>query len=389
MANYTSIEEIVAGVENAEQLRINTKQDDGTDTITGVDWFSYNGTVCSSIYASGNSWLGLGSSSEDLKVNRRDAAMWNLWREEGVYSTLLNNYKFLRIRWSGYTAYSSTSDSSLLTYDVILFDTGDIMLYLVDVPTSDYSGTFTLGSLSYTNPTADNRYVTFYLQNDGSYEAKYEPISLNAKRYLVRDGSTIYTVVDGALSEITGDLTSELFITSGADTIPDGSLLLTLNAPEVLCWTDAMDVPKLKATVQGVPVGEHSIVSDNIRVGHSTIYGINSTDVIASDNSTFFLSFDGGAWMVYDTDNSKWAVSDVGMTPSELVAVPVNAWSSVVNSAKYMQLKAVLDGVDTVTRVRFNFNNEPSSRVYTWGLLKRDYNWLQTASNKWKIYKGV
>ena len=49
MADYTSIDDIVAGVENATQLRTNSKQDDGTDTITGVDWFSYKGTVCSNI----------------------------------------------------------------------------------------------------------------------------------------------------------------------------------------------------------------------------------------------------------------------------------------------------------------------------------------------------
>ena len=37
MADYTRIEDIVAGVENATKSRDNTKQDDGTDTITGID----------------------------------------------------------------------------------------------------------------------------------------------------------------------------------------------------------------------------------------------------------------------------------------------------------------------------------------------------------------
>ena len=53
MADYTSIEEIVAGVDNATQLRTYSKQDDGTDNVTGVDWFSYGGTVCNNIYANG------------------------------------------------------------------------------------------------------------------------------------------------------------------------------------------------------------------------------------------------------------------------------------------------------------------------------------------------
>lgn len=357
MANYTSIEEIVAGVSNATQLRTNSKQDDGTDTITGVDWFSYSGTVCNNIYASGNSWIGLGSSSEHLKVNRRDAAMWNLWREEGTFSTMFNTYRFLRIRWNGYARYSVTSDSAKLTFDVLLFDTGDIMLYFVDIPTEYYDGTFSLGNLTYDKPTTDNRYVTFYLQSDGSYVVDYAPIAYNVKKYLVRNNGTIYTVSDGALVEVAGTLNADLFINNGSDTIPDGALLMTLSAPEVLCWTDASDVPSLTAVVQGVPVGTHDIISDSARVGHSSIYGITSVEAIASEGATVLLSFDGGMWMTYN--NGEWNVSDVGMTASGLMAIPTEAWSSVINSAQTMRLKVSLDGIDTVTQIKFNFNNTP------------------------------
>lgn len=358
MADYTSIEDIVASVDNATRLIAGSKHDDDTYEVTGVDWFSYGGAVCSSIYASGNSWIGLGASSEHLKVNRRDAAMWNLWREEGNFVTLLSTTRFLRIRWSGYSRYSTTSSSALLTYDVILFETGDIMLYIVDVPTSDYTGTFSLGSLTYDKPTVDNRYVTFYLQQDGSYIVDYAPIVLASKRYLVRDGGTLYTVIDGALSELTGELNSELFISSGVNTIPEGALLMTLNAPEVLCWTDGANTPTLTATVQGNPVGEHEIISDKANVGHSSIYGITSVEAVASDGATFLLSFDGGLWMSYNTDSNSWVASDVGMTATELIAIPTDAWNSVINSATYMQLKATIDGTETVTQVKFNFNNE-------------------------------
>ena len=190
MADYTTIEEIVAGVDNATQLRIYSKQDDGTDTVTGVDWFSYNGTVCNNIYVNGNGWIGFGSSNEHLKVNRQDQVMYNLWREEGT----VKGRRFLRVRWRGYTVYNSTSANNLLIFDVILFDTGDIMLYISDVPTDNYSGTFTLGDLTYEKPTADRRYVTFYLQTDGSYVANYAPINLSVKKYLVRNNGTIYNV---------------------------------------------------------------------------------------------------------------------------------------------------------------------------------------------------
>ena len=387
MADYTSILDIVVGVSNATQIRTNSKGDDATDTITGVDWFSYNGTVCNNIYANGNGWIGFGSSSEHLKVNRRDQAMWNLWREEGTFSTRFNSYKFLRIRWNGYTAYSSTSDSAKLTFDVLLFDTGDIMLYISDVPTDNYSGTFALGDLTYEKPTADNRYVTFYKQADGSYVADYAPISYNVKKYLVRNNGTLYTVSDGALVEVTGALNADLFINNGSDTIPEGALLMTLSAPEVLCWTDANEVPKLNAVVQGVPVGTHDIISNTAMVGHHSIYGIESVEATASDGATFLLSFDGGMWMAYNND--KWSASDVGMTASELMAIPTEAWASVINSAIFMRLKASIDGVDTVTQVKFNFNNSPITRPYTWDKIRQTFSWARAKNYTWKFFKGV
>lgn len=363
MANYTNIEDIIVGVDNATKILDNTKTDEGTIEVQGVDWFSYGGVVCNTFYVDGNSWIGLGESKEDLKFNRRDAAVWNVWREEG---TFLDDYRFLRIRWGGYSSYSNNTSKTLMTYDVILFDTGDIMLYAVDIPSSYYAGKFTLGNLTYTKPTADSRYVTFYLQSDGSFVVDYAPISLSRKselKYLLRDGNAIYTVTDGALVEVVGDLSASMFISSGFDTIPDGSLLLSLTAPELLCWTNGDYVPVVTATVQGSPTDSHDIVSDNIRVGHQSIYGITSVEATASDGATFLLSFDGGAWMVYDTDSSAWIASDIGMSATDLVAIPAEAWSTAINSAMYMQLKATLDGVDTVTQVKFNFDNEALTSI--------------------------
>lgn len=181
-------------------------------------------------------------------------------------------------------------------------------------------------------------------------------VDVDIVKYLIRDGSTIYTVVDNALVEVQGELNAQLFIDNGVYNIPSGSLLITLSNPEVLCWTDRDKVPILKATVQGVPTGAHDITSDNINIGHSSIYGITSVEATASDGATFLLSFDGGAWMKYN--DGTWSASDVGMTAAELMAIPSTAWSSVINSAQYMQLKATLEGVETVTQVVFNYDNE-------------------------------
>ncbi len=359
MVDYTSIDDIVAGVENATQLRTNSKQDDGTDTITGVDWFSYKGTVCSNIYVSGNSWIGLGAKSEHLKVNSRDAAMWNVWREDGNFVTLLRTTRFLRIRWSGYTRYNSTATSALLTYDVILFDTGDIMLYVADIPTSDYTGTFTLGSLSYTSPTTENRYVTFYLQTDGSYVVEYAPIDLAIKKYLVRDVNTLYTITDGSLVEVSGELNSNLFIDNGVDEIPSGTLLMTLSNPEVLCWADAEKLPTLTVTVNGIP-GPQIVMSKEIDLMHSSIKGINGVTVDCKGDVLFAVSFDKKAtWMMHN--GTEWvAVSDElsGMTKAVFEAITTEQWQPKYEASSDMYVRCtILDETQSIATLNIDFIN--------------------------------
>lgn len=211
---------------------------------------------------------------------------------------------------------------------------------------------------------------------------KYDDNSYITK-YIVRDSGKIYTVSDNTLLEITGTLNADLFKSSGTDTIPDGTLLMTLSSPEVLCWTNAEELPTLTATVQGIPVGSHDIISNDIPVGDISISGIATVEADASENATFLLSFDGGAWMIYTDD--KWSASDVGMTTAELIAVPSNAWNSMIASSNNMRLKAVLDGVDTVTEVKFNFNND--AKVRTWDYLK-SWTWQNVKSRTWGSFKG-
>ena len=385
MANYETIEEIVAGITNATKLVNSTKYDENSYTISGIpDYVMYKGISASTIYANGNSWIGFDAESEHFKFNRRDAAMYNLWTEEG---TLLGTYKFFRVRWGGVCKYDAYGDPYFQTFDLIIFDTGDVMFYAVSIPTSYYNGTFSFADVEYNAPTTDSRYVTFYAQADGTHTVSYEPIRLQQStvtKYLVRNGNTIYTVVDGALVEVSGALNADMFKNSGIDTIPDGALLMTLSAPEVLCWTNAEELPTLTATVQGIPTGYHEIISNDISVGDISISGIATIEADASENATFLLSFDGGAWMIY-TDG-KWSASDVGMTTSELIAVPSNVWNSMIASVNNMRLKAVLDGVDTVTEVKFNFNND--AKVRTWDYLK-SWTWQNVKSRTWGSFKGA
>lgn len=139
MANYQSIEEaILSGITNMTTHRNGSGNDDEVDTLqTNISWFYYNGVCVSNVYASGNSWIGFGVSSEQLKVNRRDAKMYYLYSETGK----IGNYRFYKIRWIGYSAYNQSSDSYAQKYDVFVFDNGQIYLNFYDVPVSSVNGT--------------------------------------------------------------------------------------------------------------------------------------------------------------------------------------------------------------------------------------------------------
>lgn len=139
MANYATIQAAIdAGTTNMTVLRNNSKNDDGTTTYTtGIDWFKFNNVVVSNIYSSGNSWIGFGASSEQLKVNRRDCAVWYEWSETGV----IGHCRFYKFRWRGYSYYGATDNASLQEFEFFLFDTGQILLRFFTVPTSNFSGT--------------------------------------------------------------------------------------------------------------------------------------------------------------------------------------------------------------------------------------------------------
>lgn len=141
MSNFSKLEKLLNTTEGMTALRYGSGNDDGTDTVTGVDWFTFNGVVASNIYVSGNSYVGFGSNSSHLKICNRDGKMYSLYRQEGV----VGNQKFLKICWIGYTLYNGSGAAYSLTWELFLFDDGGLFVNLVTVPTSSsYLGTSSL-----------------------------------------------------------------------------------------------------------------------------------------------------------------------------------------------------------------------------------------------------
>lgn len=331
--NYNSINEILsAGTTNMTVIRNNTKNDDGTDTITGVSWFKFNGVVASNIYASGNSWIGFGSSNEHLKVNRRDGAVYSIYREEG---TLYDHYKFLKIRWDGYSRYNQTSSSYKVTYDVILWDTGDISLHMISIPTSSNDGTYSLlagSTYSYT-VSASSPDVTF-TKTDSGFTVSNSLIALELpfeKRYLIKSGSKYYTVIDDILSEITvSTLTSTIFLENGVNKIPDVNLLYSLENPELLYWTDGDNGITKGLILSGVPTLPQLVYFNNYTLSSS----IKELRIFGSSDVLVTITTDGGnTWKYFDGSNwvSATSVSN-GMTYDVIKNISSTTWSKLITS---------------------------------------------------------
>lgn len=336
MRDYETVEDILKTTENMAVLRDNSLNDDGTDTITGVDWFQFNGQAASKLYVSGNSWIGIGANAEHLKVVRRDTDLMTLRREEG---TLWGAYRFLRVRWEGYSVHGNRVSATRLVWDMLLFDTGDICVSFETVPTnSSYLAASSLvtgtGVISFTPLSGqaisfkprDEAGAAFVLQD-------HPPVFLDPydRRYLITDATgALYTVTDGALERLTEtELTAEVFETYGVQDIPDGELMITLTDPAILYWHDSENrFPAFRAVYSAVPLPQ-VLYSENIDMSDSSILGIEKVTADSDESALFAVSFDDGAswWSCVDRQWAQLSEESSGMSRAALEAVSVDSWA--------------------------------------------------------------
>ena len=139
MADTVSFDSLLNTTAGMTAIVNNKKHDDDVVSVTGVGWFTYAGKTASTIYVSGNNFIGFGQNAEQLKIWRRDGAIYYVYRQEG---TLTSGKRFLKIRVEGYVYYSSTSSSYALKYEVFLIEGQTLFINVVQRPTSSsYTGT--------------------------------------------------------------------------------------------------------------------------------------------------------------------------------------------------------------------------------------------------------
>lgn len=343
---YNSVEDLFdESRQNLVCLVNNSSYDDNSYTIASIpNWIKFNNIAVTSIQVNGNSWIGFNGSTEHIKFNRRDAKMYYLWVEEGL---LYNYYKFYRIRWKGYSSYNSTNSSYLQEWEVIIFDTGDICIHAINIPTSSYDGINNIiasQTYKYTKLTVENRFVTFYSQDENNtiFTVDQNCIVIDPpydKKYLIKAENKLYTIIDGALVELEStELNAELFRTSGIDTIPESSLLITLIDPEIFYWIDTNEheIDLIKVVEKATPPIQ-VIESIDYDMTHPTILGIEKILVDATPGVMFAVSFDSGTtWKMWT--GTEWGILSErasGMSAEVMSAITTEQWNTQATTGKF------------------------------------------------------
>ncbi|MEG1298302.1 MAG: hypothetical protein RSD18_04860 [Anaerovoracaceae bacterium] len=368
--DYSNIDLLLNTTQGMDTLADNTKKDESTISVTGVGWFQFNGVAANTLYASGNHWMGIGASAEHLKVCRRDGAMYYLYRQEG---TLYNYYKFLKIRWEGYTQYSSTDASCKLVYELFLFNTGDMFLNVIQTPTSSsYIGTSQLvcGSNTYTLdiPISSVPMITF-TKGDGqgkTWVVTYDKINIQPPfecKYLVQDSTGYYTMLNGALRLVPiTTLNAQTFRDYGINASAfQADLIKALQNPKVLYWQDSnLELPKKQVSVQAIPPIQ-VIYSGECDLKDASIKGIKSATAGCFDDVTFQITFDGRkSWWVYNTVWQAAQGDAGGMTKSQIEAINEAAWMeawAMATAGKY-EWKIVFPSVNSyLDYIKLDYRN--------------------------------
>lgn len=303
MADTVSFDSLLNTTTGMTAVVSNTKHDDDVVSVTGVDWFTYAGKTASTIYVSGNNFIGFGQNAEQLKICRRDGAIYYVYRQEG---TLTSGKRFLKIRVEGYTDYASVSASYALKYEVFLIEGQTLFVNVVQRPTnSGYTGTSSITdgktttslniSVSSTVP------ISILAKNAGvsqeiSYE-KYSDLTIASITVSKMPNRTTYyqnELFDSTGLEITGTSTTGEtasvtdYELSGFDSSSAGTKIITVTASGK---TTTFDISVLEASITTI-----SVTTMPNKVNYHIEKEFDSTGIVvtatASDENTIDVTKD-------------------------------------------------------------------------------------------------
>lgn len=292
--------------------------DDGTFSTEGLSGFMFNGIVAATMYISSNHWLGFGTSSEQMKILRRDGCSTAIYRQLGETS---NGLQFLKIRFEGYTVYSNRVESNRLIFELFLLSNNDMFLNVIQTPTSGNTGTSglicngTTTALTLFDGSGSGTQVSFYHQDNvgQSWEivyAMYEQKGSESYGYLLKQGDAFYTIADDELTACDiENLTAAMFLKYGFEKLPSAELLTPLVNPEFYFWKTGGSEELLKATLKAYP---YSQVLDAVAdMSHISIIGIKLLTAEYSGDVGICVSFDDGLTYSEEVALGDWLNTDV------------------------------------------------------------------------------
>ena len=153
----------VTGTDTKDQYFIdsNSRQDDNSFTlkVPQMTW-SKDGTNRNYITINGNTWFGIGSSKEDITLNRRDAALYSARVARFKFSDM-NELECFKFVWKGSSQYSSAIDQE---WELFLFANGDAMIHLTKLG-SYQDGSYRFFGNDYKNKITPGGDCSFYRTN--------------------------------------------------------------------------------------------------------------------------------------------------------------------------------------------------------------------------------
>lgn len=330
MADTVSFDSLLNTTAGMTAIVNNVKHDDDVVSVTGVDWFTYAGKTASTIYVSGDNFIGFGQNSEQLKIWRRDGAVYYIYRQEG---TLASGKRFLKIRVEGYVYYSSTSSSYALKYEVFLIEGQRLFINVVQVPTDNsYTGTSSITDENITTnlniSVSSTVPISILVKNAGvSQEIVYEKYSDIALTSIsvskMPDKTTYYQKelfdktgleISGATS--TGETVSVTdYEISGFDSSSAGTKNITVTSGNA---SATFDVTILADSLTGISITAMPSKTEYHINGEFEPSGI-SVSASASDGNTVALNSDQLTYSGFDSSspgNKTITASYNGMTSS-------------------------------------------------------------------------
>lgn len=246
------------------------------------------------------------------------------------------------IEVSKYLWYTCTADSTEMTYKTTYTDNGQF----------GFGNGVLWSNHNIPNGSSTSTDIYFYAS---------EPVPEYIQKYLIKTDDKLYTVVDGALSELTTtDIVAQTFLDYGIEDIPDGALLVGLSNPEVLCWQDREDdLPTLTAIVTATPPPQ-TVISSRCDLSDATITGIENMLATCEGELICAVSVDDKAtWKAHN--GVEWVtLSDeyVGMSKETLEAITLEQWNELYLGASGMYIRiALTDATQVLTKIEVDFSN--------------------------------